>query len=265
MSQELDRSPLPSDGPRHRGPDRSGAVTARLEGHLPKLWWVLAVGALVALAFGAVAQMRGPVRPTSAPQVPAKLDLGVVDGPTPNPAVPPGASGAPSQLTPSPTASGPSPAATRTSSPVLSRSPAAPPLPVLTRAPLRTAVGRITGINALCVGVRSGASSDGTTIQVLGCTGQPSQQWEVRPDGTLRTFGKCMTVSDRTIDGHQPIELWTCTGSSAQKWQRGSGTTLVNTGTGECLDDPYVKIRPGQELYAWRCDGTATQSWNLPA
>jgi hypothetical protein len=114
------------------------------------------------------------------------------------------------------------------------------------------------------VDVRSGSQSDGTTIQVLDCNGQPSQQWEVDPDGTLHAFGKCLTVSNHTIDGVRVIELWTCTGSSAQKWQHDSGTTLVNAGTGKCLDDPYLTIRPGQELYAWRCDGTVTQNWNLP-
>jgi len=233
-----------------------------MEGHLRKLWWVLAAGALVALAFGTVVQMRGPVRATPAPQAPAKPDLGGADGLTPDPALPPGVSSTPSPRSSSPTTSGPSPDASWTSAPASARSPAAPPP---TQGPPRTPVGQITGINALCVGVRAGASSDGTAIQVEGCTGQPSQQWEVRPDGTLRAFGKCMTVTAPTILGDRLIELWTCTGGSAQKWQRGSGTTLVNTGTGKCLDDPLLKIKPGQDLYAWYCDGTATQRWNLPS
>jgi chitinase len=81
----------------------------------------------------------------------------------------------------------------------------------------------------------------------------------------LRALGKCMDViSASTANGAQ-IQLWDCNGSGAQVWQKQSNNTLRNPQSNKCLDVTGVNSADGTRLQIWDCYGSSNQVWQLPA
>ncbi|MFD7444656.1 RICIN domain-containing protein [Streptomyces sp. NPDC059909] len=60
------------------------------------------------------------------------------------------------------------------------------------------------------------------------------------------------------------VQLRTCNGSAAQKWQR-TGEALVNTQTGKCLDAADGGTADGTKLIVRDWHGGANQRWATPA
>jgi beta-glucosidase len=60
------------------------------------------------------------------------------------------------------------------------------------------------------------------------------------------------------------IELYTCNGGSAQVWQAQANGSLLNPGSGRCLDDPNSSTTNGIQLVIWDCNGGTNQRWTLP-
>ena len=117
--------------------------------------------------------------------------------------------------------------------------------------------------------------------------------------------GKCVDIAGASSADGAAAQLYTCNGTSAQKWARGtdntlrslgkcldvksastangarvqlftcngtaaqkwtaSGGQLVNTGSGKCLDATGVKSTDGTPLQIWSCTGATNQKWNVPA
>ena len=50
--------------------------------------------------------------------------------------------------------------------------------------------------------------------------------------------------------------------TAAQSWTR-SGTQLVNTGSGRCLDATGPSSADGTRLQIWDCTGAANQQWTV--
>ncbi len=92
--------------------------------------------------------------------------------------------------------------------------------------------GPVTGYQGLCLDVRSANGADGTPVQVYTCNG---------------------TV----------VQLYTCNGTGAQKWQSQSSGELVNSQSGNCLDDTGYG-GSGTQVQIWSCGDTANQQWKLP-
>jgi chitinase len=67
-----------------------------------------------------------------------------------------------------------------------------------------------------------------------------------------------------TANGTQ-VQLYDCNGTGAQKWQAGSGGTLVNPASGKCLDATGPSSANGTRLQIWTCTGAANQQWTLPS
>jgi glucose/arabinose dehydrogenase/PKD repeat protein len=70
---------------------------------------------------------------------------------------------------------------------------------------------------------------------------------------------KCLDVDNaQTADGTK-VQLWTCNGSTAQKW------TLPGDGTlralGKCLDISGGATADGTRIQLWTCNGTEAQRW----
>jgi hypothetical protein len=70
-------------------------------------------------------------------------------------------------------------------------------------------------------------------------------------------------TSAGTANGSQ-LQLYDCNGTGAQQWQR-SGTGLVNTASGRCLDATGPSSANGTRLQIWDCTGAANQQWTLPS
>jgi GH25 family lysozyme M1 (1,4-beta-N-acetylmuramidase) len=60
-------------------------------------------------------------------------------------------------------------------------------------------------------------------------------------------------------------DLYTCNGSTAQRWQLQTGGELVNPRSGLCLTDPGSSTTNGKQLTISSCPGTSNQKWLLPA
>jgi chitinase len=61
------------------------------------------------------------------------------------------------------------------------------------------------------------------------------------------------------------VQLYDCNGTAAQQWHAGANNSLVNTGSGRCLDATGVSSADGTRLQIWDCGGGANQQWTLPS
>jgi hypothetical protein len=58
------------------------------------------------------------------------------------------------------------------------------------------------------------------------------------------------------------VQLYDCNGTAAQRWTH-TGSTLVNAGSGKCLDATGPSSADGTRLQIWSCTGAANQAWTL--
>ncbi|WP_158942497.1 ricin-type beta-trefoil lectin domain protein [Streptomyces sp. ERV7] len=121
--------------------------------------------------------------------------------------------------------------------------------------------GPLTGPGGLCLDVKSGATVNGTPLQIYTCNATTAQDFQLT-GGALKVLGKCAAAAG--TDLASPVQLADCDGGPAQQWlDRGDGS-LLNQGSGRCLDTAggaVVKSTPAQIL---NCDGDATQDWAVP-
>ncbi len=81
----------------------------------------------------------------------------------------------------------------------------------------------------------------------------------------MRVSGKCLDVYRAGTADRTPVDLQSCNGSVAQRWQLGTDGELVNPASGKCLDDPYFHNANGTKLDIYRCTGGTNQRWTSPA
>jgi poly(3-hydroxybutyrate) depolymerase len=115
-----------------------------------------------------------------------------------------------------------------------------------------------------CVDITGFGTSDGTRLQLYDCTGGWNQKWSY----TNSTFvnpqsGKCLNVAG-TGNG-SAVNLSTCNGSGAQRWQLQSNGNVVNTQSGRCLDAVGRGTGNGTLLQIYDCvaGGQSNQQWSL--
>ena len=60
------------------------------------------------------------------------------------------------------------------------------------------------------------------------------------------------------------IQLYDCNGTAAQAWTVGANGSLVNTGSGKCLDATGPSSADGTRLQIWTCAGSANQTLDAP-
>ncbi|MBC9718940.1 ThuA domain-containing protein [Streptomyces sp. TRM66268-LWL] len=125
--------------------------------------------------------------------------------------------------------------------------------------------GAVKGVNGKCLDVRSGASADGTQIQIYTCNSSAAQQWTVgAADQTFRALGKCLDVSGGGSADGTKIQLYTCNGSGAQKWAPQSDGTVRNPQSGKCLDASGGTWNDSTPVHLWTCHTGPNQKWTLP-
>ncbi|MGW4296026.1 ThuA domain-containing protein [Micromonospora chersina] len=124
--------------------------------------------------------------------------------------------------------------------------------------------GPIRGLAGKCLDVRSGATADGTQIQLYTCNGSTAQTWTVTPNSTVKALGKCLDVSGGGSADGTKIQLWTCNGTGAQNWSAQADGTLRNPQSGKCLDVAGNNSADSTPVQLWSCTGAANQRWTLP-
>ncbi|MEU0884377.1 ricin-type beta-trefoil lectin domain protein [Lentzea sp. NPDC005914] len=75
-------------------------------------------------------------------------------------------------------------------------------------------------VRAIGVCTDVGALGNGTGVGVVNCHGGLSQQWSIRPDGTLVNIesNRCMDVEAGNTANGTKIQLWDCVGTPQQRW-----------------------------------------------
>ena len=87
-----------------------------------------------------------------------------------------------------------------------------------------------------CVTDSGGRTANGTKIVLEPCANATAQQWTVNPDGTIRVFGKCLTLGTAGSRPGLPAVLWTCgtTSPGDQQWS----AYIVSGVFGVVIQDP---------------------------
>jgi beta-glucanase (GH16 family) len=130
--------------------------------------------------------------------------------------------------------------------------------------PPADAAGPVTGIDSKCVDDYGAGTTNGGKIDLYACNGTKAQNWTIATDGTVRALGGCLTASGSGTAAHTAIVWDTCNGSSGQQWRIESDGSLLNPGSGLCLDDTSSVTTNGNALQLYPCNGTSAQIWTYP-
>jgi chitinase len=108
----------------------------------------------------------------------------------------------------------------------------------------------------------AGASSANGTAVDLYTCNGTTAQKWTSTAGTLRALGKCLDVNAASTANGAKVQLYDCNGTGAQQWTH-TGNQLVNPASGKCLDATGPSSADGTLLQIWTCAGSANQSWTL--
>ena len=78
--------------------------------------------------------------------------------------------------------------------------------------------------------------------------------------------GKCLDVEGGKKDNGTPVQLYTCNGSAAQKWQILIGSTglhLMNVNSQKCMDVSNNDSANGTKIQIWTCNSSPAQTWEF--
>ncbi|MEV0218635.1 RICIN domain-containing protein [Streptomyces sp. NPDC050704] len=76
--------------------------------------------------------------------------------------------------------------------------------------------------------------------------------------------GKCLDVESSGKTDGTPVQLYTCNGSAAQKWQvygDDAGLHLQNVNSLKCLDVSSNNPESGTKIQIWTCNSSPAQTW----
>jgi chitinase len=81
--------------------------------------------------------------------------------------------------------------------------------------------------------------------------------------GTITGIGgKCIDVAGASTADGAAVQLYTCNGTTAQKWTVASGTVKA---LGKCMDVTAASTANGAKVQLYTCNGTGAQSWTYSA
>jgi ricin-type beta-trefoil lectin protein len=111
-----------------------------------------------------------------------------------------------------------------------------------------------------------GQTANGTKVVLSACDGSRAQHWTIEPDGTVRIFGKCLTLRSDAFPG-VPAVLWSC-GNVAylQRWPIPLSDDLgvaIAGETGGFLGVPAGKTANGTQLATVGNAGTVGTHWHV--
>ncbi|MBI2524734.1 MAG: ricin-type beta-trefoil lectin domain protein [Candidatus Rokubacteria bacterium] len=109
--------------------------------------------------------------------------------------------------------------------------------------------------------VRPMGSTSGAALQLVECTGQADQRFEL-VDGALKFQGKCVDARGGQGRNGDAILLWDCTGGANQRWAA-DGDGRIKGINGRCLDVEKENMAAGARLVLWDCKWPAArhQQW----
>ncbi|MFJ6726409.1 RICIN domain-containing protein [Streptomyces sp. NPDC091281] len=124
------------------------------------------------------------------------------------------------------------------------------------KSPSKTGYFLIAGGAGMCLD----PSSAGGRLRIERCNDQDEQRWDLRPDGTARADGLCMT-SPSSASG-SAMRTARCDGSRAQQFHLNKTTNnLVSQLSSKCVDVYNLGTTAGTPVIVWPCDGADNQKW----
>jgi hypothetical protein len=107
----------------------------------------------------------------------------------------------------------------------------------------------LSGVPGKCITDAGSGTANGTKIVLEPCSDSSAQRWTLDPDGTMRIFGKCLSVASYA-PGSRAI-LWSCAAGHVQQWildpLGGLGTTVTDI-DGNSLESPPGATANGTQL-----------------
>ncbi|MFF4084658.1 endo-1,4-beta-xylanase [Streptomyces sp. NPDC001777] len=124
-----------------------------------------------------------------------------------------------------------------------------------------TGSGEIRGVGSgRCLDVPNASTTDGTQLQLWGCSGSTNQQWVSTAGGELRVYGdKCLDAAG-TGNGAR-VQIYSCWGGDNQKWRLGSDGSIVGVQSGLCLDAVGNGTSDGTLIQLYSCSNGSNQRW----
>jgi beta-glucosidase len=123
--------------------------------------------------------------------------------------------------------------------------------------------------SGLCLTDPGSSASPGTQLQIQTCSAAASQKWTPAssttttgggPTGPITGYeGLCLDDRSASTALLNPIQVYTCNGTTAQSWTVASGNTLQVLGM--CLDVDAAGTANGTLVDLYTCNGTAAQVW----
>ncbi len=90
-----------------------------------------------------------------------------------------------------------------------------------------------------------------------------SAQRWVRVGETFQSLGKCLDVAGGATANGTKVQLYTCNGSGSQIWQPLPNGTIINPQSGKVLDALAGASADGTQIHIWQPAGVASQQWSL--
>jgi hypothetical protein len=121
----------------------------------------------------------------------------------------------------------------------------------------------IYGYGSKCIDDKGNNLSNGAELIIWGCNHGDSAQYWTWTGNELQHDGMCANDPGYGGSGTKLI-LWSCTGTSNEKWSHVSygRFKLYYTGRGAlCLDDPGYSTSNGTRLMVYNCNGGGNQDW----
>jgi GH25 family lysozyme M1 (1,4-beta-N-acetylmuramidase) len=120
---------------------------------------------------------------------------------------------------------------------------------------LRPPAAIASGLPGTCI------ATSGTAAVLLTCRNVTAQQWQARPDGTIRQNGKCVLEGGTTA--RSLLAVGSCSGAAA-KWKLVSvgpvATELVSTASGLCVS---IVSNTSRQLVVAACSSAPATTWRV--
>jgi predicted alpha-1,2-mannosidase len=136
--------------------------------------------------------------------------------------------------------------------------------------------------SGLCVSGHAASTGGDPPVVTSVCDNASDQDWVVEPDGTFRLAGQCLGVPGGSVPGGSVpggsvpggsaasaaagalVGLSRCDGTGTQQWTQTTSGELINPASGLCLTQPRYARGQARQLRLGSCDGSPSQTWQLP-
>jgi hypothetical protein len=128
-----------------------------------------------------------------------------------------------------------------------------------------SSVHPVKGYDGKCLDDNGNSSSNGSKIQIWGCSGSDQAENWTYSNSEFVHNGRCMNDKGNGGSGSKVI-LYKCNGGSNEKWSElANGELKLKSHNGSlCADDPRSSTKNGTQLIVYTCHDSANQKWSLP-